>query len=1520
MAIFHCAVSHGSRKTGQSGAAKVDYLMRTGKYSRDPGELLGARAGHLPSWADGNPHVFFAAADEYERSNGRLFTQVIFAIPHELSDEDSLQLAYHYAEAVTENGAPYALAVHRGGVEGPDVESAAAAPQEADEEDLPPHNRHGHLVICERIDDGIERTAKEWFRRANKKEPALGGAAKDREMNGGNWVPEVRNLCATYINYGLERAGFSERVTCESHETRIARAEAAGDDETAERLRLTPPGIHLGPTAWAMETDRRGRRGRPSWRGDLNRAIQAEAAKLREKVEGLNAQLGELDIEQAGVDEKLAGARQVAAAQFARREEALQKTAAGEEALRAARVEVAGDTGVALSVVQQGEVVELAEQFGAALDAGVEDIESVYAAAWSRDEDPLSALAAATEEKRRQVRIVSSARSALLTDATIEAIRSAAEGKRKGSGWTAVEEATAEQMQWKLAAETAAEEVGLDADSVYARAKEENADAVAMLEQATGIFMSAREAGLGIDEIDAIRREAEKERRGSEWLAVEAATAARVERKAAAATSAEDAGVDVTAALETAAFLGEDPAAFLERVTEIAVAARAALLRDAAVRNIHDAAESKVRGSGWPAIESATEARLERKQAAETGARRTSITDVAVVAVYDDAWSRGADPVAALEDETARQRAAAEQRRREQRRAKLFRHRDGKTLYFGKLDELEPSWRQTGKALNEHIDRALEHAETTLAARARQAAEEREQRLDAGLSALRKRRCEGVSVGGDWFYARKLAALEVGQRQSSPDRREQALAWAERQMDRLDSLREGNVLDLFFGKLDELGAAQRPEDIEGALDHAEERLRQDAERRQGRLDALSEDERMFFDKRLDEVEPSWRETTTAQPANIDDALEYTRTQLDALDRYIERRRMGIHKTRGDGYTRLLRAGFESESRRRKVRALTTVEAYLNEDFGRQEETIRTHADGENILRRARVEILGADRQPETLADRSAVIDAAVAHLRQEETDRRAARHQMVSDTHGGDERLRAAGWEEARDDSDQDRVLEIVEHDLATDFDRREQRIRIDAEGAAFLHRARVEVLEAEREPGTLVERGRVIERAEALQRAAVVERKRRVAEQRVARLKELFTASGGDTAFFAALDARKPSWRERGTAPADIDHALDLAEQRVDRTKPATAEHVVVVNAEQAFSDAPSAAWRQAGGRFPKGSVHARVSQRLSERTRACALAAEREERPATPALVQRIFTWLRTQVDKLLERLGVVKPVTRPPAPEPAQPVSAAPTGHRTDAEEAREKSVSDREVAICTVPEGVGRLRAEEERIHGGSGRPLSLKERESVASTVEDWIRAGMRADVERVIGETCAAVGFAPPVQIWRVVGRRLHDEREYIPGSRPDLFVSTLKTLPSETRDVPTDEEQTLRAALDAQRHEEAEARYQKSLKEYDRDLQTWRDSGGLFKSRGWRQPKKPKKPEPVPPPTQEQVEKFRQNLVSKMTSFPRGWIEQWYDPRERARPLRPDEEPPDRPSVIAHAAPRRRRQPARDDNGPSRP
>ena len=962
MAIFHCAVSHGSRKTGQSGAAKVDYIMRCGKYGRDPGEVIGAWAGHLPSWAGGNPRAFFAAADEYERSNGRLFTQVLFAIPNELSDRDALLLAHHYAEAVTENGAPYAWAVHRGGVEVPDGETADAAPPEADtapeaadEEDLPPHNRHGHLVICERIDDGLERTAREWFRRANRKEPALGGAAKDRKMNGGNWVPEVRHMCAHYVNHSLERAGFPERVTCESHETRIARAEAVGDEETVERLRLNPPGIHLGPTAWAIEKDRAGRPGRPSWRGDLNRAIQAEAAQIRGKVEGLNAQLSQLDVAEAAVDEELDTARRVAAAQFEQREKTLQGTSIGREILHAARAETIGELAAPPSVVQRGEMLEVAEE---------------------RFEGAL-----------RSLSIWSELRTAAEQDLL-------GEGKRSGT-------------------------------------------------------LSARAAVVG----DAERRAGE------------------------------------------------------------------------ALEGREDALGSRSLGT-----------------------------------------------------------------------------HDG-----------EPA---------------------------------------------------APAIDGAWLYASKLAELEAGRRQRGEllDRggREQALVWAEQQMDRLDVVDEAEALHWFFGKLSELGASHRPTDIEQSLDYAEEQQRAAAERRQDRVEALSGDERVFFEEKLDALDSQRRETGTSKPTHVDAAVDYARDRVAALDEEIEGRRAVIEQTPGDGHARLFAAGFGEASRQQKLGALTVMEADLAEDFARREERIQSDGAGAEFLRLGRREVLGnAGRQPETLPERGRVIVAAEAHQqrRRAEAERQEAQRQSISDAPGGDARLGAAGWDEARTDSERDQVLAIVECGLKADFERREKALRSDETGEALLCRGRLEVLEADREAATLAEHGRIIERAEVLRQKAEAERRRQAAaKKRVVRLEGVFAVDGGDKAFFVAFAARKPAWRETGTSPAAIDHALDVAEPQVKRTKHqnVSAEHELIVEVEERFPDMSSAACRQVGCKFADTATHARtVSQRLSDRTQARSLAAERAEPPASADLVRRLFEWLRVQIEKLLDRLlpavrkmpQVLPPVRRRP-----------------------------------------------------------------------------------------------------------------------------------------------------------------------------------------------------------------------------------------------------------------------------------
>ncbi len=278
MAICHVRCSSGSRGGGQSGAAKVAYVLREGKYERGRDDLVASGLGNLPAWAEGDARALFAAADVYERANGRLFVEVESALPNELDAKQRGALVRSWVEELTSGKLPYTYAVHAGHPKVPGE----------------PANPHVHVVLSERVNDGVSRDAAGWFRRANRKDPASGGAAKDRRLKDRSWVEATRGRWERLVNTHLERAGRPERITAESHATRIERAEAAGDRATAEHLRRHPPGRHLGPAAAAIERDREGRPGQETERGELARATAAETARLREELAAVDRQLRRL--------------------------------------------------------------------------------------------------------------------------------------------------------------------------------------------------------------------------------------------------------------------------------------------------------------------------------------------------------------------------------------------------------------------------------------------------------------------------------------------------------------------------------------------------------------------------------------------------------------------------------------------------------------------------------------------------------------------------------------------------------------------------------------------------------------------------------------------------------------------------------------------------------------------------------------------------------------------------------------------------------------------------------------------------------------------------------------------------------------------------------------------------------------------------------------------------------------------------------------------------------------------------
>lgn len=249
MAIYHLTAKTGSRSGGQSARAKADYIQREGKYARDMDEVLHAESGHMPEFVE-RPADYWDAADLYERANGRLFKEVEFALPVELTLDQQKALASEFAQHLT--GAerlPYTLAIHAGGGENP----------------------HCHLMISERINDGIERPAAQWFKRYNGKTPEKGGAQKTEALKPKAWLEQTREAWADHANRALERAGHDARI---DHRT----LEAQG----IERL----PGVHLGPNVVEME----------------GRGIRTDRADVALTIDTANAQIIDLQEYREAID------------------------------------------------------------------------------------------------------------------------------------------------------------------------------------------------------------------------------------------------------------------------------------------------------------------------------------------------------------------------------------------------------------------------------------------------------------------------------------------------------------------------------------------------------------------------------------------------------------------------------------------------------------------------------------------------------------------------------------------------------------------------------------------------------------------------------------------------------------------------------------------------------------------------------------------------------------------------------------------------------------------------------------------------------------------------------------------------------------------------------------------------------------------------------------------------------------------------------------------------------------------
>lgn len=215
MATFHFRL-----KTGRNGVDHALYIARQGFHS-GRGDLIAGGYGNLPAWANGEPRKFWRAAEVGERKNGAIYREAVIALPNELTEEQNKVLAETLVSKLA-IGKPHQYAIH--------------APTSSLEGEPNPHM---HLMMSDRVDDGIERAPNKFFSRYSGTDPAAGGR---RKASGGRNRMELRDdvlakrkLVADTINEHLSMHGHDARV---DHRTLVEQ----GVKRSAER-RMSPVSI-----------------------------------------------------------------------------------------------------------------------------------------------------------------------------------------------------------------------------------------------------------------------------------------------------------------------------------------------------------------------------------------------------------------------------------------------------------------------------------------------------------------------------------------------------------------------------------------------------------------------------------------------------------------------------------------------------------------------------------------------------------------------------------------------------------------------------------------------------------------------------------------------------------------------------------------------------------------------------------------------------------------------------------------------------------------------------------------------------------------------------------------------------------------------------------------------------------------------------------------------------------------------------------------------------------------------------
>ena len=186
-------IAYITRQPAHEGSAydrQARYVAR-----EDREDLVYERSRNLPSWAEGNPHTYFRAAERYEGANRVAFEEWKVTLPQELSLRQNMALMRDLVDAIAGTRLPITYAFHN--------------PTTLDGESQQPHL---HLLLSTRQNDAHTRTAATHFKRYNREHPERGGAEKDPAFWHKGAIKAHRILLSDVVNVHLEYAGLAARV------------------------------------------------------------------------------------------------------------------------------------------------------------------------------------------------------------------------------------------------------------------------------------------------------------------------------------------------------------------------------------------------------------------------------------------------------------------------------------------------------------------------------------------------------------------------------------------------------------------------------------------------------------------------------------------------------------------------------------------------------------------------------------------------------------------------------------------------------------------------------------------------------------------------------------------------------------------------------------------------------------------------------------------------------------------------------------------------------------------------------------------------------------------------------------------------------------------------------------------------------------------------------------------------------------------------------------------------------------